>query len=467
MSQPMPSPGAQGPSPSHMYFPYLSGSVDGPAQQLAQAQLPPHTTTSHPMLTVSPDLNGWARLTQTSYHHPHSAQAAYPASLPLDALEAAPSPAYDSLAAMGAMDMVGMDETMGNTTSRRHPSEGIAIHHFHSTLQPQRRSPQNMHQQQRTQTLASDLSRDQTTMMLQQAHAPAADQRMVHYTQQQATTNTAATLGPSLDGSPSWNSAMNPMAMSADQYDQFYRYQQARVQQQQHANANAARHQPSRGPPPLDSSQAHRSSHSSTAISHQSRQQAQTTPPGATNTGTNSLTTAQAHHYSLELRRQQEEQLRKLRWQHEEQQRHQQEEQDREWEREEYARDQARRRSEEEAYLQQLAQAYGNSASPHPLEVRHASQQLSQDGHPYYTAQQGYPMLDQGHLAGLRADGDAEEYQRRQQQMLDGGYHQVDAQDLLDLSQEVPGVLGVGALGPTGQSPEAVMIKYESPLPLE
>lgn len=463
----MPSPGAQGPSPSHMYFPYLPGSVDGPAQQLAQAQLPPHTTTPHQLLTVSPELTAWSRLTQTNYHHPPSVQqAAYPASLQLDALGAAPSRAYDSLAAMGAMDMVGMDETMGPTTSanRRLPSEGIATHHFHSTLQPQRRSPQNM-QPHRTQTLASDLSRDQTAMMLQQAHAPVADQRMLQYTQQQANTNTAATLGPNLDGSPSWSSAMNPMGMSPDQYDQYYHYQQAQAQrQQQQQHANAARHQPSRGPPPLDSSQAHHNSHSSTAISHQSRQQAQTTSPVGTNTGTHNLTAAQAQRYSLELRRQQEEQLRKLRWQHEEEQRHRQEEQDRE--REEYVRDQARRRSEEEAYLQRLAQAYGNSASPHPLEAQHASQQLSQDGHPYYTAQQGYPVLDQAHLAGLRADGDAEEYQRQQQQqMLDGGYHQVDGPDLLDLSQEVPGVLGVGAL--TGQSPEAAMIKYESPLPLE
>lgn len=252
---------------------------------------------------------------------------------------------------------------------------------------------------------------------------------------------------------------MNPI-LSAEQYDQLYRYQQARAQhqqqQQQQQHANVARQQSSRGPPLPDSSQAHHSLHSSIAISHQNRHQAQTTPPVGTNTST--LTAAQAHHYSLELHRQQEEQLRKLRWQHEEHQRHQQEEQDRE--REEYA--QARRRSEEEAYLQRLVQAYGNSASPHPLEVQHA--QL-QDGHPYYTAQQGYPMLDQAHLAGLRADGDAEAYRRRQLQMLDGGYHQVDAQDLLDLSQEVPGVLAVGAL--TGQSPEAVMIKYESPLPLE
>ena len=462
--QPMPSPGAQGPSPSHMYFPYLSASVDGPAQQLAQVQLPPHTTTPHPMLTVSPELTGWGARLTNSYHHPPSAQQpADPASLQLDALAVAPSRAFDSLAVMGAMDM--MDETMGPITSanRRLPSEAITTHHFHSTLQPQRHSPQSM---QRTQTLANDLSRDQTVMMLQQAHAPAADQRMLQYTQQQQTTNTAATLAPSLDGSPSWNSAMNPMTMSSDQYDPYFRYQQAQAQRQQQQHANAARHQPSRGPPPPDSSQAHHNSHSSTAISHQNRQQAQTTPPMGTSMATNNLTAAQAHRYSLELRRQQEEQLRKLHWQQEEEQRHQQQEQDREREREEYARDQARRRSEEEVYLQRLAQAYGNSASPHPLEAQHASQHLNQDGHPYYTAQQGYPVLGQAHLAALRADGDAEEYQRQQQQqMLDGAYHPVDAQDLLDLSQEVPGVLGVGAL--TGQSPEAVMIKYESPLPLE
>jgi len=217
--------------------------------------------------------------------------------------------------------------------------------------------------------------------------------------------------------------------------------------------------QPSRGPPPPDSSRAHHSSHSSTAISHQSQQQAQNTTAG-TSTAPR-LSAEQAHRYSLELRRQQEDQLRKqqerLRWQQEvaQEQRHQ-EEQEREREREEYARDQARRRSEEEAYLQQIAQAYGNNASPHPLDTQ---VHLGQDGHPYYT--QGYQVVDQAHLS--LADGDAEEYQRHQQ-MLDEAYHLVDGQDPLDLSLEAHGVSEMGA---TGQSPEVGMIKYESPLPLE
>ncbi|TFY50369.1 hypothetical protein EVJ58_g11077 [Rhodofomes roseus] len=394
------------------------------------------------MLTVSPELNGWA-LAQ-SFHQP----SAYPASLQLDVMGA--SRAYEL-----AMDMAGMDETMATTNaSRRLPSEGTATLRFHSTLQPQRHSPQTMQQHyhpHRTAILGNDLSRDPTTMMLHQAHAAGEDQQML-FTQVSNTT-TAASLAPSLGGSPSWSSAMSQMGMPVDQHqlDQFYRYQQhqARAQQQ---HANVPRHQPSRGPPPPDSSRVHHNSHLSTAMSHQSQQQAQNSAAGM-NTGPR-LSAAQAQRYSLELRRQQEEQLRKqqehLRWQQHEAA------QEREREREEVL---ANRRfsEEEEEYMQRIAQTYGTNVSPHPLDTHQV--QLGQDGHPYYT--QGYPVMDQAHLS--LADGDAEEYQHHQQ-MLDGAYHLVDGPDQLDLSLEVHGASG--AAGATGQSPEG-MIKYESPLPLE
>ena len=95
-----------------------------------------------------------------------------------------------------------------------------------------------------------------------------------------------------LDGSPSWNSAMTHLQMQ-QQLDHLYRYQpQVARQPQVH----------SRGPPHLqDSSHPQHNSHSSIApASVPLRQQIAQNPHLA----------ARAHHYSLELHRQQQEQLR-------------------------------------------------------------------------------------------------------------------------------------------------------------
>ncbi|KAM5533665.1 hypothetical protein V8D89_012632 [Ganoderma adspersum] len=413
-------------------------SDSDPTQLYVQGPLPPHTTTHQGLPAPAVSLQeleqyqAWARLGGQNY----------PYGLPseLDGSAGGSSPYADSVAAMEAAARMQEEQT-----SRRHPED--TTHRFPSTHQQrvgQRRTPPNPQQQLSAthlarQTLANDLTLDPTTMT---AHVNAANgSAEMHLAAQLAaagaTTTTGQSLGPSLDGSPSWNSAMTHLQMQ-QQLDHLYRYQhqQEVVRQQHQAHSRGPPHRP-------DSSHPPRNSHSSIGpVSVPLQQHLAQNPHMA----------AQAHHYSLELRRQQEEQLRqRLRA------------------REETA--ERERRNSEEEYLmrqqQQYAAVYGSggqplSGSPHPMGAAVAyfpgpQDSSFQDGlshvrHPSHPHPQGlhahsggphHPLHLQAHLG--------------HQAILDAGFPLPDGVG--------PDPLELGVLGPEG-SP-AGMIKYESPLPLE
>lgn len=127
--------------------------------------------------------------------------------------------------------------------------------------------------------------------------------------------STGASLGHSLDGSPSWNSAMTSMELS-QQLDHLYRYQAQRagsqeelvVQQQEQDQQGQERQGPPRRP---DSSLAHNNSLSMTDGALQGPQR---------HSPMEDMTRVGSRQYSLELRRQQEEQLRRLQQQHQQHQ---------------------------------------------------------------------------------------------------------------------------------------------------
>ena len=429
------------PSHTHPYYlpPHPQGPITDadPQQVFGQAPLPHHTTTHQglpaPALSLQ-DLEqyqAWARLGGQSY----------PFGLPseLDGSAGVSSPYADSAAAMEAarMQEEQTNRHLPADTTPRFPS----THPPPAGPPPQRRTPPNPQlsgTHLARQTLGSDLTLDPTTMT---AHVSGANgSAEMHLAAQLAaaggTTSTGQSLGPSLDGSPSWNSAMTHLQMQ-QQLDHLYRYQpQVARQPQVH----------SRGPPHLqDSSHPQHNSHSSIApASVPLRQQIAQNPHLA----------ARAHHYSLELHRQQQEQLR---------QRLQQQQQ-----REETA-EQERRNSEE--YMR-LAQLYGQgplSGSPHHMGAPSAAyfpqQQADNSNNNHF--QDGLPphVRHPSHQPLLHAHSGVHHPQQvmhlpphlAHQAILDGGYPLPDGvgQDPLEL-----GVLGPGG-SPTG------MIKYESPLPLE
>ena len=452
-------------NPSHTLPYYLYQHHPGPItdadpqQLLAPAPPPPHTTTHQglpaPALSFQ-DLEqyqAWARLGGPSY----------PFALPsdMDVSAAASSPYADSAAAMEAARMHQQEAQ----TSRRLPADTTL--HFPSTLPPQagqppapRRTPPNPQQQQAQgahtlpgrPTHANDLTLDQTTMTSAHANGLAngsAAEMLGPLPAGAASTSTGASLGPSLDGSPSWNSAMTHLEMQ-QQLDHLYRYQAHQVSQVAVGMAAPAR---SRGPPhPPDSSQPQRSSHSSIGpVGVPLRQQQQ------------QQHAQQAQMYSLELHRQQQEQLRQLRQQQQ---------------REETA--ERERRNSEEEYLRRLAEAYASanggqlSGSPHPQVHMGAAAYFQH--HPHHQ-QQGHPpppvtVPSQAVVPDSRsfhAHTGAHHLHHQQallahhshahtHTMLDGAYPLVDA---------APGdPLDMGMAAVLGESPTG-MIKYESPLPLE
>lgn len=432
--QPPPSPHTSSHSHTHTYYPFPPQAghmvMDGvPTLPLVPGPHPPHTTT-HQMLTPPlQDYTAWGRLTSSyPFHHLDAAAAA--------AAAAASSHFHDSLRA----DM-SMSET---TASQRLPQAHLGTLHFPSThLQQQqhhhhqaRRSPTNHIMGQGVpSTLASDLTltQDPTTTMM--AHANG-EMLAAHLAAVQGNTNTGASLGHSLDGSPSWSSATmtQPMQLLEEYYmppqQQQQQHAQAQAQRQAQAEHQArVRHQQlSRGPPPPpDSSRAPHNSHSSIGGAP--------TPPTMAHP---SHPHPQAHRYSLELRRQQEEQLHMLR---QAQQRQQQQEQ------QQAVAERSRRKSAEEAYLQQLAAAYGH---PSP----HTHTQAAHGDHLYmaYTDGAGHPGLPGGGEEVYRLHGHPG--------MLEQGYRLVDgAPGPLDL-MGVPGV-------PAQENSPVGMLRYESPLPLE
>ncbi|EPQ50730.1 hypothetical protein GLOTRDRAFT_123536 [Gloeophyllum trabeum ATCC 11539] len=200
-------------------------------------------------------------------------------------------------------------------------SESATIHHFRSTLQP---SPTHSHhsepilphhRQPQATTLANGLSQDHTMMM-----ARVSAESLLAAA---ASTSTSTSRNPdlSLDGSPSWNSAMTQM--QAQELEQFYGQYQQQV-------------------PPT-----HQVSDQQQQQQQQQSLPAQTPHPGSSHSLPPSRSTIPAHHYSQELHRQQQAQLMAAR------------ERQRQRENEE----QARRNSEEAEYLhmqqqQQLAASY-------------------------------------------------------------------------------------------------------------
>lgn len=341
---------------------------------------------------------------------------------------------------------MGMREEMNQ---HLHPDTTL---HFPSTLPPQqgpsshqhsvRRSPPN--QPPQPPTLANGLTRDPTMMgrvnangemLAAQLAAVGASAGSSQSQQQQRplSTTTAQTLGPSLDVSQSWSSAMTQMQIQ--HLDHFYRLQPgAQGQQVQSAQRSA---QPlSRGPPlHLDSLRSLPSSHSST---------------GPAPSHTPHLPRHQlAQHYSEELRRQQHEQLLR-------QQEHlRQQERALAAQREENEREQQqqleRRNSEE--YMRRLAEA--GAFGPSQPSSSHSPG--SHSGHPFFHTQhiqqqqQQHPVFQDGpvHPHHHPQVGVEEGAPYPHGATLELGYPLVDGQaDPLDL--------GLGA------SPTAGMIKYES-----
>lgn len=336
----------------HTYYPYPHHQVrmqptgiDDPAQQLGQGLLQPATITDL-------DLR----------YHPWSALA----------------PSYPYRSPLGTDGVVPTDSLTLEDTNHHPLLDPTATHHFPSmhlraAPHPARRSPPNvnaMHHHRPSPILGSDPTQDPTTATTTTtttgaAHTsapsiPTMDPTASHEMYArialagapgQLATTTAASLALSLDGSPSWSSAMTPML--SQQLDQLYHYQAARL-----------------GPPPRPgSSPVPNSSHSTTGHPPQQRD-----PPSPASAPA-ARSAPPAHRYSQELRRQQEEQMRRA-----QAQLHHQQQQAAYVERE-------RRRSEEEQFLLQFSENYrqpsaggsssAGSARPSPPHL-HAQQQQQQ-----------------------------------------------------------------------------------------
>jgi hypothetical protein len=124
---------------------------------------------------------------------------------------------------------------------------------------------------------------------------------------QQQAMNTGMNLARNLDGSPSWNSAMTPML--TQQLDHLYHYQAQRQQQHPQSLSHSAQEQGHPGLPHRPASSLARSSSFSTIggphLGHPSSP-LESEPVVGTGLGGN------ATQYSLDLRRQQEDQLRRI-----------------------------------------------------------------------------------------------------------------------------------------------------------
>ena len=451
------------PSHTHPYFlpqhPQAHISDNDPQQLFVQGPLPPHTTTHHqglPAPAVSlqelEHYQAWVRLEGQNY----------PYGLPseLDGSAAGSSPYADSAAAMEVAAARMQEEQM----SRRRPADTTPrFPSTHPQQAGQRRTPPNPQQQQQLsgthlgrQTLASDLTLDPTTTMahVNAANGSAAEMHLAaQLAAAGASTTTGPSLGPSLDGSPSWNSAMTHLQMQ-QQLEHLYHYQ---AQQQQAAARQQQQQQQahSRGPPHRpDSSHPPRNSHSSIGP-------ASAPLPHRQQLAQNPHLAAQAHHYSLELHRQQQEQLRQRLQQREE------------------TAERERRNSEEEFLMRQQQQqfaVYGSggplSGSPHPMGA------VASAGPGAYFPQQAGPQDSNSFQDGLSRARHPSHPHPQPLHAHSGPHHpQVMAhlahQVILDaagfpLTDGVgpdPLELAVGVLG--AEASPAGMIKYESPLPLE
>ena len=432
-------PNHNNPSHTHPYYPYQPPQAPitdaGPPLLLAQAPLPPHTTThqapqAQQGVTLQ-DYQAWARLGAQSY--PYALQS------DIQDASAAVSNLYADSAA--AMDMARRQQE--EQTSRRLQAD--TTHRFPSTHQPQgappqRRTPPNPHQQAHmVRTHGNDPTLDPTTTMPRVNGNGSAEMLAAQLAAaaRSGTTTTDPSLVLNPDGSPSWNSAMTHLEMQ-QQLDHLFRFQQAH----QVVDRPQA---PSRGPPHRpDSSLQQRNSHSS--IGPAAAPLRPQPPP--------SQQQMAAHHYSLELHRQQQEQLR---------QRLQQQQQ-----REETERVERERRNSEEDYMRRLAAgAYGAplSGSPHPLPPGNTYFPQQQDGPHGHPPSRPHPSLHPAHshththmVAGLPAGMVHHQLQAHlghpQAITVDAGY---PPHLLVDAVGRDPLELGVLEAAPA-------MIKYESPL---
>lgn len=358
-------------------------AIDDPAQQLGQGLHLQATT-----IDLDPRYHPWSALAPSyPYHSPLGTDGVVPT---------------DSLTS-------GVEDTSQHLLLEAH----TATHHFRSmhlraAPHPARHSPPNvsgMHRMQPSPILGSDPTQDPTTTNTTAANAaaitmdPTASQAAEMYAhialgggQVQLGTNTAQSLALSLDGSPSWNSAMTPML--SQQLDHLYPYQVARL-----------------GPPPRQaSSQAHSNSHSTTG--HHLQRTEQPSPQGhqqqqqPSSARSTPSTTPVAHRYSQELRRQQEDQLRRIQLQQQ-------------------AAERERRASEEEQFMMHMSEAFhqpssvstssagsGRPSPPH-LHPDHLQQQQHQElsvgphshGQPFYAAHHQSVYVGDMVVQGLQ-DGD-------------------------------------------------------------
>ena len=227
-------------NPHNTYFPYQGPlHLEDLQQPIGQAQLPHHTSPQN-----LPTMEGldW------------SINQNYP---------------FQSMDVAANWQRQQQQQQLTNSTHSRqqihHPQQVLTTHRFpsthrHSPNQQAMAGPSNLHQA----TLGSDLSRESTDPRMR-AHVENPTGGYPDLTN----TNTGQSHGLSLDGSPSWNSAMTQMQMA--EYEHFYRAQPDQLHGQL---------------PPLDSSHPHLPSHSSIGLH------------------------SPATHYSQELSRQQLQQLR-------------------------------------------------------------------------------------------------------------------------------------------------------------
>lgn len=424
--------------------------ADDPQQPLAQAQLRHHTTThqpAQPMLSLQ-DLDQfqqWSRIAQ-SYPYPSSLEG-----MDGTATQAAAVDQHrHHRSYTDPIQAAEIQQHQQEETNRRLQQEAHTTHHFpgtHPALR-QRQSPTTTGTatSRGSPTHVNDLTRDLTTMIPPHGNVDDPMQLAVQLAAVGgvqvpvgvgSTTNTGASLGHSLDGSQSWNSAMTPMQIQ--QLDQLYRFQQ---QHQQTSHAQRLRQDSSR---PLHNSSSPIAPHHPHNNNHP-HPPPSSSPAGSSTSSTNGLpphtTTGQAHHYSQELRRQQQEQMRRQQEQmFLEQQRPGDPPLHREGDQQQRERQQSM--STDEEYLRHIALAEAfHRQQQH--QQRTTSSPLGHPGHSHH-----YFPQQQQQQEGVYMD--AGEYHQQAQGMLD---HQ-EAYHLVDL------------VGVQEGSPNGGMIKYDSPLPLE
>lgn len=230
---------------------------DDPPQPLGPAQL------LHPITMAPPQPSSAHELGMEEYQWRSSLAQSYPyhSPLPLE-LDAGPSLSVSAPGDMGLGDMstvqytevMGMasmgttERTQTRTTSPPRLLEETMTHRFPTTLPPPpdplappRLSPPQQQQQQQQQhthsgtrprpspILVNVPTRDQTTMSEEEMYA-----HLAAAAAQLPGTSTGQSPGPSLDGSPSWSSAMTPTM--SQQLGQLFPYQ---ALQRQHSVVSA------------------------------------------------------------------------------------------------------------------------------------------------------------------------------------------------------------------------------------